>query len=222
MANHPAPPRPTVALLIIDMQNDYVHRNGATLRYFRATDAGRPIATSHEPSAAEQIVPMVIRLVTAARAAHIPIIWIRTILDATTVSPRAAAQGKRFVWADDPWGTAFYDGLHPNTDEAIITKRRHSAFFGTDLTLILNRLRAETLILTGVSTPYCVEGTARDAFAHDYQVITVADGTASKVTAEHTDALSRLGRVFGTVVDGADLLAQWTEAAVATMENVYG
>ena len=198
-------------LIIIDMQNDYVHRDGATLQYFRAQKDGRQIATANLPSAAESIVPCLVELCEAARAANVPLIWVRTIHDEYTVSPIAVAQGKRFVWADDDWGTAFFDGLCPQVSEAVVTKHRHSAFFGTHLETILGRLDTKTVVLTGVSTPYCVEGTARDAFARDFQVVTVSDATASKVATEHEEALFRLGRVFGLVTDASTLLAVWQE-----------
>jgi len=199
------------AVIIIDMQNDYVHRDGATLRYFREKKDGRNIGPAEGPSVAEQMVPCLIRFIEAARQARVPLIWVRTINDNNTVSPTAMAQGKKFVWVDDSWGTAFYEGLAPQPGEAIVTKHRHSAFFGTDLDIILGRLRIQTVILTGVSTPYCVEGTGRDAFARDYHVITVADCTASKVMAEHEDSLARLGRVFGQVATSEQIMKVWRE-----------
>ena len=203
----------TTAVLIIDMQNDFVHRHGASLRYFRGDNSGRPMAGAGQPTAAEQIVPCLSELVTAARSAGASIIWVRTINDENTASPKALAQGKRFVWADDEWGTAFFAGLVPEEDEPVVSKHRHSAFFGTDLDLVLSRSEVKTLLVTGVSTPYCVEGTARDAFARDYRVITLADATASKVQSEHEAALSRLGRVFGEVWSTAEVVAAWQTAA---------
>jgi len=202
------------AVLIIDMQNDYVHREGASLQYFRVSDDGREIATDDEPSAAEQIVPCIVRVVTEARLVGVPVIWVRTVNDEITASPKAVQQGKRFVWADDDWGIAYFAGLEPEPGEPIITKHRHSAFYGTNLDIVLGRLGVKTVIITGVSTPYCVEGTARDAFARDYSVITLADGTASKVHTEHEAALSRLGRVFGQVYTAPEVISVWHSSAI--------
>lgn len=199
------------AVIIIDMQNDYVHREGATLRYFRAQKDGRDFGAAAGPTVAEQIVPGLIQFIKAARQARVLLIWVRTINDDNTVSPLALAQGKRFVWADDVWGTAFYQGLEPQAGEPVVTKHRHSAFFGTGLDIILGRLGIKTVVLTGVSTPYCVESTARDAFARDYQVVTVDDCTASKVVAEHEQALARLGRVFGRVAQSQQIMAIWQQ-----------
>jgi ureidoacrylate peracid hydrolase len=196
------------------MQNDYVHRDGASLRYFRASNDGREIAAADEASAGEQIVPCIIKVVTEARLAGVPVIWVRTVNDENTASPKAVQQEKRFVWADDEWGTAYFAGLEPASREPIITKHRHSAFYGTNLDIVLGRLGVKTVIITGVSTPYCVEGTARDAFARDYSVITLADGTASKVPSEHEAALSRLGRVFGRVCTAPEIVSVWHSGAI--------
>lgn len=197
------------AVVVIDMQNDYVHRDGAVMRYFRVNEDSRDIGPVDEPTVMEQMVPRLVQLIDAARQAQVSVIWVRTINDANTQSPFAAAQGKRFAWADDAWGTAFYEGLDPQPGEPLVTKHRHSAFFGTDLDIILSRLGVRTVILTGVSTPYCVESTARDAFARDYQVVSVADCTASKVVAEHEAALTRLSRVFGRVEMAERIESVW-------------
>ncbi|HZD10689.1 MAG TPA: cysteine hydrolase [Candidatus Binatia bacterium] len=200
------------AVLVIDMQNDYVHRQGAVQRYFRSKKDGRNLGAEGGATPAELMAPRLAAFITAAREMATRVIWIRTVNDEMTQSPLAAAQGKRFAWAGDEWGTAFYEGLVPEAEEAVVTKHRHSAFFETDLDLILRRQAVETLILTGVSTPYCVESTARDAFARDYNVVTVADCTASKVAGEHEKSLARLGRTFGCVSLAAEIIESWRTA----------
>ena len=202
-------PKNTV-VIVIDMQNDYVHRDGASLRYFRDKDDGRHINPETVLSAAERIVPSLIEFVDVARAVKTNLVWVRTVNDSYTVSKMAARQGKRFAWSGDEWGTAFYEGLQPSADEPIVTKQRHSAFFATNLDTVLRSLGAGTIVLTGVSTPYCVEGTARDGFAFDYDVITVSNCTASKVESEHEAALSRLGRTFGIVATSEEIVSAWS------------
>ena len=197
------------AVVVIDMQNDYVHRQGAVQRYFRREKDGRNLDAEDGATLAELMAPRLVAFIASAREMAIRVIWIRTINDEMTQSPLAAAQGKRFAWAGDEWGTAFYEGLVPAAGEAVVTKHRHSAFFRTDLDLILRRQAVETVILTGVSTPYCVESTARDAFARDYDVITVADCTASKIASEHEESLARLGRTFGCVSVAAEIVERW-------------
>ncbi|MCH2540324.1 MAG: cysteine hydrolase [Anaerolineales bacterium] len=198
------------AVIVIDMQNDYVHRDGASLRYFRDKNDGREINPETVLSAAEKIVPSVIEFAGVARAVKTNIVWVRTVNNRYTVSRMAARQGKNFAWSDDEWGTAFYEGLQPLGDEPIVTKQRHSGFFATNLDAVLRSLGAATIVLTGVSTPYCVEGTARDGFAFDYDVITVSNCTASKVESEHEAALSRLGRTFGVVATSEEIISAWS------------
>ena len=60
-----------------------------------------------------------------------------------------------------------------------VTKRQHSAFFGTELDLQLRRRRIETVLVTGLATNFGVEGTARDAYALNYGVIIASDACSS-------------------------------------------
>src|SRR5919107_254126 len=61
----------------------------------------------------------------------------------------------------------------------VITKHRYSAFYGTDLEIILRGLGVTTVVIAGVTTENCCHATARDAFFRDYQVVVLADATAT-------------------------------------------
>ena len=65
-----------------------------------------------------------------------------------------------------------------NTDYEII-KPRYSAFFQTPLDLLLRRLGADTLILTGTTTPNCIRTTCYDAISLDYRVVVLEDCCSS-------------------------------------------
>lgn len=201
-AERPAPAR--TALVVVDMQNDYVHRDGAVLRHFREQHGGSVGADG--PTPAELMVPTLIRLVDAARAAGVSVVWIVTHRTPWTDTPRAP-------WlrdaADEAWGTALYAGLEPRADEPVVVKRRHSCFFATDMELVLKRLRAETLVFTGVGTPFCVEGSVRDACARDYETVVVADATSTRERDEHEAALRRMAVAFARVASTDDLVAVW-------------
>ncbi|MCX8095130.1 MAG: cysteine hydrolase [Caldisericia bacterium] len=77
-------------------------------------------------------------------------------------------------------GSEIVDELKPLNGEIIVIKRRFSAFFETELDLILRRMKIKTIILTGIQTPNCIRTTAFDAISFDYEVIVVSDGTKSK------------------------------------------
>ncbi len=61
----------------------------------------------------------------------------------------------------------------------IIKKHRYSAFFGTDLDVILRGLGTDTVIVSGVTTENCCHATARDAMFRDYRVAFLSDCTAT-------------------------------------------
>jgi nicotinamidase-related amidase len=57
--------------------------------------------------------------------------------------------------------------------------KKFFAFFGTELDLLLRRLKIENLIITGLQTPNCIRATVYDALSYDYNVIVISDATAS-------------------------------------------
>lgn len=72
-----------------------------------------------------------------------------------------------------------YDEIDQQKGDIIIVKRAFSAFFGTDLDLILRIKGIDTLIISGITTHSCCEATARDARHRNYKVIFLSDGTAT-------------------------------------------
>lgn len=99
------------------------------------------------------------------------------------------------------------EGVHcietsPNTDYAWLTypiegeyrisKRRYSAFFGTDLEILLKGLRVDTLYLIGGLTDVCIHYTAVDAHQHDYHIRVVTDAVAGSSDEAHKYALKAI------------------------------
>ncbi|PZS22922.1 MAG: cysteine hydrolase [Pseudonocardiales bacterium] len=155
------------ALLVIDMTNDFV---GPQAPY--DVPAGR------------EMIPRLTSLVKVCRANQVLVTF-------TTQSHRADGSDMGRVREFHPLtceGAALRDGtagtqLHPaferRTEEPLIIKRRYSAFFNTDLDLILRSGGIDTLIVGGVATTMCCESTVRDAFFRDYRVIFLSDGNAT-------------------------------------------
>ena len=82
-------------------------------------------------------------------------------------------------------GAEELDPIHPIPGEYCIVKQRWSAFFHTELDLILRRLGVKQVILTGVQTPNCIRGTVWDANSLDYEVIVLTDATNAKTPEVH-------------------------------------
>ena len=77
------------------------------------------------------------------------------------------------------WGCKFVDELQPEEADYVITKKRSSAFYNTDLELHLNSLGVHTLIATGIATDGCVDATVHDAESRDFNIIVLTDCTAA-------------------------------------------
>ena len=82
-------------------------------------------------------------------------------------------------WAD------FFSEIGPEAGDYIITKRNWGAFYGTDLELQLRRRGIDTIVLTGISTNFGVESTARNAYEMGFNIIFVEDATSSFTEEAH-------------------------------------
>lgn len=94
-------------------------------------------------------------------------------------------------------GIDFYKDLKPYENDYIIKKRRYSAFFATNLDLLLRRLDMNTLILTGVATDVCVEA---DAQQLGYHVIVIPECVAGTSFIAHQAALDNIKVHFGKII----------------------
>jgi ureidoacrylate peracid hydrolase len=77
----------------------------------------------------------------------------------------------------DTWGAAIIDELKPQDGDILVEKPRYSAFFSTNLDIILRTYDLKYLIFTGVATNTCVEHSIRDAYNLEYLPILVSDAT---------------------------------------------
>lgn len=141
----------------------------------------------------ENRVKLAVEMVQAARDAGIPVIFIQERHSRTHVDFGRELDGSEGVHCleDDP-ETALVPALSPQPDEYWVPKRRYSAFFGTDLQIILNGLRAETLVLCGGLTDVCVHYTFVDAHQHDYRIRVAQDVVSGSSQAAHDASLNAM------------------------------
>jgi nicotinamidase-related amidase len=132
-------------------------------------------------------------LVAAARAAGVPPIFIQEVHKRTLIDfgrELDGAEGVHCLEGDEP--TELAEGLEPLSDEYLIRKRRYSAFFATELELVLKSYNAETLILVGNLTDVCVHYTFADAHQHDYRLKVVTDCVGGSSQAAHDASLNAM------------------------------
>ena len=131
------------------------------------------------------------KLIAAARAAGIPVVFIQEAHRPDLIDFGRELDGEETVHAleTDPKTDISDDiGYRPGVDY-FVRKRRYSAFFGTDLAILLKGLKAETLILIGALTDVCVHYTFVDAHQSDYFTRVVEDCVVGSTRAAHDASL---------------------------------
>ncbi len=186
------------ALVTIDVQRAFFARDGSSA------------LMGHDVEPAQRALPSIQRLHQLARAARVPIVHVRTegrpwLNWPHHVTPPAMTDRL----ASAPAGTRFLDPLTddvefapeamPEADEAVITKHVLDSFNGTPLLFSLRQLRAQTLVLAGLTTECCVETTARSALCHGYAVVVAEDAVAAYDEERHRASLRVMSEFVGIV-----------------------
>jgi nicotinamidase-related amidase len=125
------------------------------------------------------------RAVKAARAAGIPVIFVRVAfrpgypeIAESNATFSAVAAGAGDLYTESHPATQVHASLRPLEGEAVVIKRRVSAFTGSDLDVLLRGLRAGSLVLAGISTSGVVLSTLRQAADLDYGLVVLSDACA--------------------------------------------
>lgn len=171
-----APDDSAVALLVIDMISDFGFEDGERL-------------LAHALPAARRIAALAER----ARAAGVPVVYVndnagrwRSSLE--EVWRQGAAEGSR--------GAEVCRLLEPRDEDYFVLKPKHSGFYGTTLELVLKKLGACRLVLTGVAGDMCVLLTAADAYLREFDLTVPADCIASLDPDENEAALRYMRRAL--------------------------
>jgi ureidoacrylate peracid hydrolase len=185
------------AIVHIDMQNDFLHEDGAY--------ALNQINIDHM----RRVIQPTRKLIEAARARSIPQIWTRhgtrSAVDAGAfhkLRPQLSESGLR----QNTWGYEILDDLGPEDEDWFVEKTRLSAFFQTNLEVILRGLGAETVIFTGVLTNQCVAATTKDAMFRDFRPIVIEDCAGTTLPNLHDPALAMMKVGWAEVTSLEDIL----------------
>ncbi len=90
--------------------------------------------------------------------------------------------------------------LAPRAGEPVLQKHWASAFFGTDLAERLARARADSLVVTGLTTSGCVRATVTDGLQHDYRVVVPREAVGDRNAAAHEANLFDMDAKYGDVL----------------------
>ena len=192
-------PRRT-ALLVIDCQVDFGAGDGEMAR--RGADMTAPqAALVHAQS-----------LVGAARGAGVPVVFVRLIAAAESTVIREARARQNEDGPDlcvEGTRGADFIGPQPLPGDAIISKKRYSAFAHTGLAEQLHSQGIDTLVLAGLTTECCVASTAWDGFERDFHIFIAADACAAYQPDLHQHALKALGASGAVIAKAAEFQVLW-------------
>jgi nicotinamidase-related amidase len=201
----------TAALLVIDMQRDFVEPGGF----------GE--ALGNDVSLLRKAIPPTRRVLDAARGAKMLVIHTREghRPDLSDLPPTKKARGRLKAGIGDPGpmgrilvrgehGHDIIDELKPLPGEPLVDKPGKGAFYATDLDSILRNRGVRQLVVCGVTTEVCVNTSVREANDRGYDCLVLEDCVASYFPEFHAMALRMIkaqGGIFGWVSDSAKFLA---------------
>ena len=179
------------ALLIIDMQNDFVLEG-----------------TPHNVPGAEQVIPKIQTVLGEFRKRNLPVIHILRVHrpDGSDVEIIRQERFRAHPFAvAGTHGAAVVDALAPRKGEYVIEKIRMSAFIGTELDLLLRTLGVTTVFVTGIQTPNCIRTTVFDAIAYNYPAVLVDDAVGAASADVHRANVRDMQNIGVRIVTVADI-----------------
>ena len=123
------------------------------------------------------------------------------------LEPRFAAVKARTHGGESAPGVQIADAVAPRPGEPVVTKRRVSAFAGSDLDAILRAHRAERLVLAGISTSGVVLSTFTQAADLDFDLVVLADAVADADPEVHRVLLEKVFPKQAAVISTAEWAA---------------
>jgi len=198
----------TTALIVIDMQRDFIEPGG-----FGET-------LGNDVSLLQAIVPTTAKLLALCRAHNLPIIHTREChkpdLSDLPDAKRDRGDPSRRIGDAGPMGRILVAGedgadiipeVYPITGEHVIDKPGKGAFYATNLSQHLKNLGTKTLIFAGVTTEVCVQTTMREANDRGFDNLLIEDATESYCPAFKAATLDMI-RAQGAIVGWTATCAQ--------------
>ena len=185
----------TVALLIVDLQNDFLHPSGAYARGAAVSEKARAL-----PAKVEDVAKHIKNnggLVVASQFTLWPGIGGEPLISDHLKKLRPFL--KKGDFQPMSWGQQNVDALKDLIDLSV-SKVAYSAFFKTQLDWVLSRAGIKELVVCGIVTNGGVASSVRDAHVRDFRCTVLSDGCAAFSDQTHETALADL-RTIATVTN---------------------
>ena len=191
----------TMALVVIDMENAFI-------------DPASPLCIKN----ALATVPTCGKVIEKARERRIPVFFVNRIYrkngsDVEFTRYQSWYDGDRYL-APGSTGPLSIDvpvEFKPKEGDYCIVKPRFSAFFQTELDLILRRLGIKTVILTGTTTPNCIRTSCYDGLSLDYNILIIEDCCSSNTEEIQRVNMEDMERVGAVITSAEEFLADGFE-----------
>jgi ureidoacrylate peracid hydrolase len=187
------------ALLVVDMQNGFVSKDGSYDRLGMNTPNYR------------EIIPKLKDLIEFCRSLEIPVFYTEAVKEASGIDmltkihnflPKSRQERLKVpICVRGTWDGLTIDELKPKEEDHVVIKRRDSAFQDTELRVWLQSEGINLLVFAGIDTSICVEMSLRDGFNIGYDVVLVSDATASGNRRHYETTLERVRDYYGLVMD---------------------
>ena len=186
-------------LIIVDMQNAFIDKNGSLPKM--GLDASRVL----------NVIDPIKRLKTVFVTNKLPVIYIQHVhrkdgFDMGLIEKVFPPIFKLGHCIEETWDCEIIEELKPEPNDIVVKKFRFSGFYKTPLENILKSLGKETLVICGIATNICVESTVRDAFYRDYNVFVPQETTASYFESAEIAALENFRFAFARVLTIEELI----------------
>jgi ureidoacrylate peracid hydrolase len=183
-------------VLVVDMVNDFCKPGGAMVL-----------------PGCEVLVPHQRLVIDAARQTGAPVVWIHDSHRRNMRRDREYVKRQTHCM-EGTWGVEIIEELGARRDEIHVIKHRYSAFFQTDLDLVLKDMMVDQVVVFGVVTNICVRSTVHDAFFNGYEVVVPRDCCAATGPREHESTLYDIATHFGVVSDARSVASALRDGAV--------
>jgi len=190
------------AVIVVDMINEF------------CKPGGRMVLPGYET-----LVPFQLAVIEAARKAGAPVIWVRDSHRRNLRRDREMLK-RTLHSTEGSWGTEVIEDLGAREDEFVVLKSRYSAFFQTDLDLILKDMVIDQLVVFGVVTNICVRSTVHDAFFLGYEIVVPRDCCAATGPREQESSLYDIATHFGIVSDAESVVAALSGGKVIENQEI--
>lgn len=185
--------------VVVDEQNDFLHPDGWYAQH--------GIDISHM----RRVIEPTRLLNEECRRRGVPIVWTRH-------GTKGVEDGGPFMEIREvlregglrrgTWGYEILNELEPQAEDWFVEKNRLSAFFQTNLELVLRGLGAETVLITGVLTNQCIGATCKDALFRDFKPVVVEECVGTTLPHLHGPAIEMISVGWGQVNSLEQTLAE--------------